>query len=83
MLPRNIELKILLIKIYIPWKQNKKTKKKNDENISYWIQIYVAWIKIYFDIKRKSDIIIIKYFVEHKYILIKWKYILVFWKKVI
>ena len=24
-----------------------------DKNVSYWLQIYFNWIKIYFDIKKK------------------------------
>ena len=54
-----------------------------DKNISYWIQIYFYWAKIYILISWEKGGIMRIYFIEYKFVLIEWKYILISWKKVI
>ena len=47
-----------------------------DEDVFYIIQTYFDWMKIYFDIMKKGDIMKI-YFIEYKVILTEWKYIFI------
>ena len=55
-------------------------KNAYDKNVSYWLQIYFNWIKIYFDIMKKVNIMKIV-FIEYIFILNESKYFLISRKK--
>ena len=51
-------------------------KKMYNKTVSYWLQTYFDWIKIFFDIMKKNDIMK-TYVTECKFILIEQKHILI------